>query len=66
MEIKFDRRIEIAAPASFTDAVRRAADARSMTVADFARQALSREMTRVKVDHPHLPALTGRKLEGKF
>jgi hypothetical protein len=58
MIIRFDHRIEVAAPSDFAAAVRKAAAARQMTIADFARDALSREVKRAGVAHVRLPPIS--------
>jgi hypothetical protein len=58
MKINLDHRITAQVPESFADAVHRAASERGLTVADYARQALSEKMKRHRVDHPRLPPLS--------
>ncbi|MDB5652477.1 MAG: hypothetical protein JWQ94_90 [Tardiphaga sp.] len=58
MIIKFTDRIGIAVPSRFSEAVHRAADAQGLSVADFARLALSDRMKRAGVEHDRLPAIS--------
>ncbi len=58
MNIIFDDRLSFSAPRLFVNAVRRAAEARGITIADFGREALAREARRVGVPCPQLPRLS--------
>lgn len=58
MNIPFDHRITAQVPRVFSEAVHRAASRRGISIADYTREALQKQMRRDKIDHPRLPVLT--------
>lgn len=64
MNIRFDSRLSLTAPQAYADAVRTAAAGCELTVADFIRSSLSREMRRLGIEHPRLPIASKSNGEG--
>lgn len=60
-ELHYSERFTVAVPTSFRNAVRVAAQSRGLTVADYARVALSDRMQRDAAPHPRLASVASAR-----